>query len=46
MNSETRRPARKIKVSITTRLQYDIINGDIHVHGYIKTLAFLESFRK
>ena len=47
MNSETRRPSRKIKVSITTRLQYDIINGDKHTRAWIhKNTCFLGEFRE
>ena len=46
MNSETHRPSLKIKVSITTRLQYDMINGDIHVHGYIRNARFLGEFQE
>ena len=37
MNSETRRLSWKINVSITTRLQYDIINGDKYIHTRMDT---------
>ena len=47
MNSETRRPVCKIKVSNTTRLQCDIINGDKHAHTWIhKNPRFLGKFQE
>ena len=46
MNSETRRRSWKIKVSIATRLQYDIINGDKHTRAWIhKNPRFLGEFQ-
>ena len=47
INSETSRPSWKIKVSITTRLQYDIINGDKHTRTCIyKNPRFLGEFQE
>ena len=49
MNSETRRPSREIKVSITTRLQYDIINEDKHTRAWIhvhKNPQFIWEFQE
>ena len=47
MNSETRRLSLKINVSITTRLQYDIINGDTHRRAWIhKKPGFLREFQE
>ena len=47
MNSETHRPSWKMKVSITTRLQYDILNGDKHTRAWIhKTPRFLGEFQE
>ena len=47
MNSETRRLSWKIKVSITSRLQYDTINGDKHTRAWIhKTPRFLGEFQE
>ena len=47
MNSETRRLSWKIKVSFTTRLQYDIINGDKHTRAWKhKNPSFLGEFQE
>ena len=47
MNSETRRPSCKIKLSITTRRQCDIINGDKHTRAWIhENPRFLGEFQE
>ena len=46
-NTETHRPSLKIKVSITTRLQCDIIKGDKHTRAWIhKNPRFLGEFQE